>query len=1050
MYTYITDLSNAAETLDKLGQSPSKSVGVDTETTGLDCHGNTIRLIQLAVGKEVYLFDLFKLPREEFVPLFIQYIKTLREKRVCLTFHNYSFDMKFLWALGIDLTGCKVFDTLIAVKVLECGLEIPAGLKDTLDRHLGLSMDKTEQKSDWSVPELSDSQLTYAATDPLYLVELAKVLCKKLIDEDLIDTFKLEMRAVYGFAAMEYYGIKLDSDRLASTRPFYEQILEENLEEFLNQVPVRYIRKDLWGNVVDPGISPTSSAQVLKLLRDLEVPNPLYKEGSDKPHEADPIIPSTGAPLLKLLDIIKYPIVESLMAYKKAYTVLSNYVETLPDLVNSATNRVHTHYNQILTTGRASSSGPNLNKLPRPTGKEPLDDNGVPMSIRSCFVPDEGHAFVMADYCLPAGTKVATERGLVPIDLVTVNDKVYQDNLETKPVLEVISKGSLPTYEIKTKMGYRLRATAQHRIKVLENNEYLWKQVGDLTSDSVVALAAGRGFSHITEYEQLPEITYIHRSRKLVSVPSTADESLAEFLGYITGDGSFSTYSIKWVVNEQDNDLYESLATYAESVFGYLGAKRSYQGVHETCLSSTALLAWFRLIGSSKQFAPAFLFRSPASVVAAYLRGLFESDGCVCDRVSLCTTSQVLMEEVHQLLLSLGILSVFKLVKPGKFAKLQAYSIEIPALYTTLFADKVGFISDRKKAKLDQLVAKTNRSPSYGSIPLTSEFIKKHKPSGPSYKLLANSITLGRPVSFNTAYKLAAQNVELARDLGLLRTTEDLIYYDKVESVTYYGEEECFDLSIADRQMYISEGFVSHNSQIELRLMAHATGDINMLNEFREERDPYSATAAVVNGKDYYELVTVNPNGEDKVKKEYKSLRQAAKAIRLGYNYCLDGDTLVPTSDGVLKLQDITTEHKVLTHLGTYEQVVETQKVSTNKLIKLTTLTGKTLTATVDHPFQVILPKTNKRTETEYEWVDAGELQVGNYLVENTHPYNTCTTPYFSDPDLAYVVGWFLAEGHYSNYNFSISQDPIANVDVFARMSIVLPKFGFYMVPSST
>jgi len=67
------------------------------------------------------------------------------------------------------------------------------------------------------------------------------------------------------------------------------------------------------------------------------------------------------------------------------------YIDALPQLVNPATGRVHTCFNQaIAATGRLSSSDPNLQNIPIKTalGRE----------IRGAFIADPGHVLISADY----------------------------------------------------------------------------------------------------------------------------------------------------------------------------------------------------------------------------------------------------------------------------------------------------------------------------------------------------------------------------------------------------------------------------------------------------------------------------------------------------------------------------------------------------------------------------------------------------------------------------------------------------------------------------
>jgi DNA polymerase-1 len=88
----------------------------------------------------------------------------------------------------------------------------------------------------------------------------------------------------------------------------------------------------------------------------------------------------------------KHPIVADILEYREATKLKSTYVDALPTHVSPRTNRVHTHYHQLLTsTGRLASNNPNLQNIPVRTaaGRE----------IRKAFVPrDKNHTLLAADY----------------------------------------------------------------------------------------------------------------------------------------------------------------------------------------------------------------------------------------------------------------------------------------------------------------------------------------------------------------------------------------------------------------------------------------------------------------------------------------------------------------------------------------------------------------------------------------------------------------------------------------------------------------------------
>jgi DNA polymerase-1 len=88
----------------------------------------------------------------------------------------------------------------------------------------------------------------------------------------------------------------------------------------------------------------------------------------------------------------EHKVVDLILEYRGVKKLLSTYVESLPQLVNSVTGHIHTSYNQAVTaTGRLSSANPNLQNIPV------RDDLGRP--IREAFVPsDERHELLSADY----------------------------------------------------------------------------------------------------------------------------------------------------------------------------------------------------------------------------------------------------------------------------------------------------------------------------------------------------------------------------------------------------------------------------------------------------------------------------------------------------------------------------------------------------------------------------------------------------------------------------------------------------------------------------
>ena len=100
---------------------------------------------------------------------------------------------------------------------------------------------------------------------------------------------------------------------------------------------------------------------------------------------------STNEETLKKVEN-EHEIVEHILAFRQLQKLRSTYVDALPKLVNSKTQRVHSSFNQtVAATGRLSSTNPNLQNIPIRTerGRE----------VRKAFIPrDNKHTFLAADY----------------------------------------------------------------------------------------------------------------------------------------------------------------------------------------------------------------------------------------------------------------------------------------------------------------------------------------------------------------------------------------------------------------------------------------------------------------------------------------------------------------------------------------------------------------------------------------------------------------------------------------------------------------------------
>jgi ribonuclease D len=146
------------------------TVAIDTETMGLNPHRDRLCLVQLSGGDgNAHLVKMargpYKAPR---------LAALLADPKTLKLFHFGRFDIAVLeHALGVK---CEpVYCTKIAAKLTRTFTD-RYGLKNLCQEILGVDLSKQQQTSDWGAETLTDEQMTYAASDVLYLHALKSKL----------------------------------------------------------------------------------------------------------------------------------------------------------------------------------------------------------------------------------------------------------------------------------------------------------------------------------------------------------------------------------------------------------------------------------------------------------------------------------------------------------------------------------------------------------------------------------------------------------------------------------------------------------------------------------------------------------------------------------------------------------------------------------------------------------------------------------------------------------------------------------------------------------
>lgn len=167
-------------------------VAIDTETMGLNPHRDRLCLVQLSSGDGTTHLVQIEIGQTEAPNL----CALLTDPKVLKLFHFARFDIAaLLKAFGV--ITAPVYCTKIASKLVRTYTD-RHGLKVLVQELLGIDISKQQQSSDWGSQTLTKAQLSYAASDVLYLHQM-----RKLLDEMLDREGRTEMaQACFDFLPM--------------------------------------------------------------------------------------------------------------------------------------------------------------------------------------------------------------------------------------------------------------------------------------------------------------------------------------------------------------------------------------------------------------------------------------------------------------------------------------------------------------------------------------------------------------------------------------------------------------------------------------------------------------------------------------------------------------------------------------------------------------------------------------------------------------------------------------------------------------------------------
>lgn len=353
-------------------------VALDTESTGLDKDRDRARLVQLGDARTAYVIPI---ESDGWGGLVVELLRRYQGEYVL---HNMTYDDAMLYnALGLRLPRERTHDTRFQAHVLESTGSL--ALKKLSTRHVDaragmLQDDLTEvfQRGGWTwatIPWNMEQYWFYAGMDTILTYQLDEYQ-RPLVEAEAPASYDLELAVAWVCERMERRGVCVDRD--------YTTRFADELSAYVEQAEA-WCREHY-------GIYPGSNNAVVKRLERDGVEFTEYTTG--------------GAIKLDkfVLGAIDHPLAQTVLGRRRAQKMVSTYLGNYLTM-SERDGRIHPSINTVggtgknpfepggssgVRTGRMSSSDPNIQNVPI--------RGAASTKIRRCFIPDEGHSWIKADF----------------------------------------------------------------------------------------------------------------------------------------------------------------------------------------------------------------------------------------------------------------------------------------------------------------------------------------------------------------------------------------------------------------------------------------------------------------------------------------------------------------------------------------------------------------------------------------------------------------------------------------------------------------------------
>ena len=350
-------------------------VAFDTETEGLNALETDIVGISFSWQKGIGYYLPVKNNKSVHEKSFEILKPFFESTEIIKVGHNIKFDIQVLHKYNVKVSS-PIYDTMVAHYLINPDMR--HNLDTLSESYLNYSPISIESligkkgKNQISMRDVSIDKITdYASEDADITLQLKSIFDKEIEVNNLSKIFyDIEIPMINVLSEMETEGIKIDTSYLEKLDKEFEEDLEKLKKEIFKKSGEEF-------NLNSPKQLGEILFDKLKLV--------------SKPKKTKTGQYSTSEEVLSSL-ANDHKIIEDILEWRSLDKLQNTYVKSLPNEVSSLTNRVHSSFNQtVTTTGRLSSNNPNLQNIPIRTA------NG--QKIRRAFIPRGSDYILMAaDY----------------------------------------------------------------------------------------------------------------------------------------------------------------------------------------------------------------------------------------------------------------------------------------------------------------------------------------------------------------------------------------------------------------------------------------------------------------------------------------------------------------------------------------------------------------------------------------------------------------------------------------------------------------------------